>query len=953
VPAPPGGDPEPDPETGAGLLERERELAALDAVLAEARRERGRLVAIEAPAGLGKTRLLHAARRRAADAGMAVCSARATELERDFPYALVRQLLAARLLALADAEGERLFDGAVAAARDALGLGRPEATARAHYDAFAVLHGLYWLTAALAERGPLLLAADDLQWADPASLDFLAFLLPRLEELPVALVVAGRPGEGDAERLARLATDDAAVRLTPAALGDGAVTTLLAALLGCTPEPAFAAACRRAAGGNPFLLGELARTVVAERIAPTDAEAERVAGLAPDRVAQVVRLRLAGLPPETAAVARSLAVLGDDAEPRLVADHAGLPPETVATAADQLREVGLATPGRQLRFTHPLLRTALDAELQRGERAEAHARAADLVRADGGSPERIAAHLLESDGRGDREAVTTLLAAAERAMATGAPRAALAYLGRALREPPPAGMRTDVLGALTTASIRASDHAAWSAIEAEVLAELDRSPALRVRWAARVASWLTLSGRAEQAIELLASAIEVADAEADVDRAFRLEGQLATVAQLSPTPVHRPLQRYEGRITPGSSAERFHAASNARRALAEGSAEEATAHARAALADDGRIFSEQGDLLAAAEVVMVLVFAERLDEARQAVAQAWRHARARNAVPELVGAALVSSGVSCFSGNLADSEADVRQALALATDGGLLAAQPALTMLLALTATLRGDGESAERQLAAAGMTGPVPDLPMFNSVLLVRGMLRLDQGRAREAADDVLELTRRKHRWLTGSMAMVPVGAVGVRALVAVGERERALELAAAELEAGRRWGTPGSVATGLSALGFATGGAEGLALMEEAAALVEQSTMTRQRALVPLTLGTALRRAGRRADAREPLRRALEVARRHGAAGIARAARDELLACGEKVRRHAPLGVESLTPSERRIAELAADGLTNRQIAQTLYLTVKTIESHLGAAFDKLGIRSRRQLGEALARE
>ena len=934
------------------LLERERELAALRAALADARRGRGRLVVVEAPAGLGKTRLLHAARQLAADAGMAVCLARATELERGFPYALARQLLAAPLLALAEDERARLLGGgAAAAARDALGLGDPDGTAR--HDAFAVLHGLYWLTATLAERGPLLLAADDLHWADRASLDFLAFLLPRLQELPAALVLASRPGEGDdAERLARLSTDDAAVRLAPAALGDDAAASLLAARLGAAPEPAFAAACQRAAGGNPFLLGELARTVAAQRIPPTDAEASRVAALAPDRVAQVVRLRPAGLPPAAAAVARALAVLGDDVEPRLLAAHADLSLDVVATAADQLREVAIAAPGRQLRFAHPLLRTALDADLPHGERARSHARAAALLRAEGAPPERVAAHLLESDGRGERDTVATLLAAARRALATGAPRAAVAYLDRALREPPPSELRVEVLGALTTASIRASDHAAWAAIEDEVLAELDRSPALRARWAARVANWLALSGRAEEAIELLASAIEVADAEADVDRAFRLEGQLATLSRVSPTPTRRPLERYEGRIAPGSAAERFHAAFEARRALAEGSAEEATVHARTALSDGGRIFSEQGDLLAAAEVVMVLVFAERLDEARRAVAQAWAHARARNAVPELVGAALVSAGVNCFSGSLADSEADVRQALALATDGGLLSAQPALAMLLVLTATLRGDSESAERQLAAVGMTGPIPDLPMFNSLLLVRGMLRLDQGRAREAADDVLELTRREHRWLTGSMAMVPVGAVGVRALVAAGEREKALEMAASELAAGRRWGTPGSIATGLCAQGFAVGGAEGIALMEEAAALVERSTMTRQRALVPLHLGAALRRAGRRADACEPLRRALEVARRHGAAGIARSARDELLACGARVRRHTPLGVESLTPSERRVAELAADGLTNRQIAQTLYLTVKTIESHLSAAYDKLGIRSRRQLGEALAR-
>ncbi|MDR9372869.1 helix-turn-helix transcriptional regulator, partial [Conexibacter sp. JD483] len=107
---------------------------------------------------------------------------------------------------------------------------------------------------------------------------------------------------------------------------------------------------------------------------------------------------------------------------------------------------------------------------------------------------------------------------------------------------------------------------------------------------------------------------------------------------------------------------------------------------------------------------------------------------------------------------------------------------------------------------------------------------------------------------------------------------------------------------------------------------------------------------RARRRADARAPLRDALELARRCGAAELARRAHDELAATGEKVRRYTPIGVESLTPSERRVAELAAGGMTNRQIAQTRFLTVKTIETHLSSVYDKLGIRSRRQLPAAL---
>jgi DNA-binding CsgD family transcriptional regulator len=113
----------------------------------------------------------------------------------------------------------------------------------------------------------------------------------------------------------------------------------------------------------------------------------------------------------------------------------------------------------------------------------------------------------------------------------------------------------------------------------------------------------------------------------------------------------------------------------------------------------------------------------------------------------------------------------------------------------------------------------------------------------------------------------------------------------------------------------------------------------------------GAALRRAGRRAEARERLRAALEISRGGGALAIARRAHDELEATGEKLRPLVAPGVESLTPSERRVAELAADGLTNREVAQSLFLTVKTVETHLSHAYRKLDIRSREELPEALA--
>jgi DNA-binding NarL/FixJ family response regulator len=173
---------------------------------------------------------------------------------------------------------------------------------------------------------------------------------------------------------------------------------------------------------------------------------------------------------------------------------------------------------------------------------------------------------------------------------------------------------------------------------------------------------------------------------------------------------------------------------------------------------------------------------------------------------------------------------------------------------------------------------------------------------------------------------------------------------MAEATLAHARHWGAPTLVSRALCTLAMTIDGSDRLAALDEAVAVLDGSPARLARAEALADLGAALRRSGRRAAARPPLREALELARRCGAAGLAKRVADELAATGEKVRRYTPIGVESLSPSERRVAELAASGLTNRQVAQTLFLTVKTIEAHLAAAYDKLGIRSRQQLPAAL---
>jgi len=930
------------------LLEREHELAELDAAIGEVRTGNGRGLAIEASAGLGKTRLLQEARRVGEEAGLTVLSARATELERDFTFALVRQLFVPRLTKLPDGEREQVLEGA-AAAKPALGLGYGD---QQDQDSFAVLHGLYWVTATLAEREPLLLSIDDAHWADATSLDYLGFLLPRLEELPVLLVIAVRSDEPEQPQgLRRVLGDPALKHLSPVPLSEEATARLLSSELERPPTPRFAATCHQVSGGNPFLLSELARTLIEQGIDPTVQQAEVVKELAPERVARSVLLRLERLAPEAGELARALAILGDGSDLRLVCELARFDFEAGSRAADELRMSAVLDAGASLRFIHPLVRNAVYLDVTAGERAQTHHQAAELLRTHGASPEAIATQLLAGEPRGDRAAAETLLEAGERALATGAPRSAIAYLNRALREPPPAELRSAVLFGLIIASFRSADHAAFAAIESEVRAELERKPSLRMEWAVPLTMAMGLGGRFDEAASMLGEVVDIALDAGDVERAFQLEAQLSTLALLGPSVPERDLGRYADRIDSDGPGGRLAAAMEVRSSIVGGTAREAVEAARHALGDDCVIFAEEPELVAAVVAALALVIADEVDEGRRAAERALEIAWERGATPDLIRAWFLKAFVAWGYGDLVTAEADLRQAIDLARLAGIvplvLLFIPALIEIL----VERDELETAEAELAAIGMAaGPTPENVIFSTLRLMRAHLRLEQGdfdRCLEDFDAVVAQTRNMN---LGAGPTVIISPWAARALVATGRQEQALELAESVTVLARRWGVPSTVGHVMRAAATAHGGAEGAALLEEAAALMEGSPRRLERAHVLADLGEALRREGRRLEAREPLRQAFELARRCGAARLAKRANAELQATGLTVRRYTPIGVESLTPSERRVAELAASGMTNRQIAQSLFVTVKTVEAHLSATYGKLDIGSRRELKGAL---
>jgi hypothetical protein len=306
------------------LLERDAELGALENLVGSGD-VGGVLMAIEGPPGIGKTALMAETKSRGNEAGMRVVSARGSELERAFSFGVVRQLFEPLLASLSEEERADALAGAAALAEPLFNPERLDAETGAD-SSLATLHGLYWLSANLAARRPLLLTIDDLHWSDLPSLRWLAYLLPRIEGLALSVLVGLRPAEAgeDPGLLNQIVADPLATVIRPAPLSLEATMGFVREALTPSADDAFCAVCHEETGGNPLLLRELVHAIAIEGVVPTEANVPRLRELEARAGSRAVSLRLAWLPPEATALAKAVAVLGDDADTRQAAARADL-----------------------------------------------------------------------------------------------------------------------------------------------------------------------------------------------------------------------------------------------------------------------------------------------------------------------------------------------------------------------------------------------------------------------------------------------------------------------------------------------------------------------------------------------------------------------------------------------------------------------------------------------------
>ena len=905
----------------------------------------GHVAVVRGPAGIGKTSLLTAlSARLPSDA--AVLVATGGELERGHAFGVVRQLFDRPVLAADPARRDVLLAGAAAFAAPALGLPGEAA------DSAGILHGLYWLVAGLAADSSLVIVLDDAHWADDTSLAFIHYLARRIDDLPALLIVAHRSDEpGVASGLLTHLADLRSVTIVePAPLSDGAVETLVRSALDGDPAPAFCEQCARVTAGNPFLLLELLRAAQLDDLRGTTDEAAVIARMTPATISRAVTARLARTPEPARKLAQAVAILGTEAHPALAAQLAQLSAEQAREAADELAAAGLLRQSRTLDFVHPLVRASVHDAIRPGARSIAHRLAAALL-ADAGYPAgEIASHLHLIEPAADAWVVTMLRRAAAEARVEGALLGAADHLERALNEPIGAEQRGSLLQELGELLQAVDPPRAILHLSAAADAVDDADAVANIRWTlARAKGY---SGDLPGALAELGRAVEIAT---DVDRRRMLIAETFMRQSLSGVDRTAGLKHLRS-VIPADGDERP-GARDVRTALAMEAFNARADHAAiTSAAELGVQFSAPPVRELPTVALYLLVWVDRADLAYRVSTGFLESDRAAGRLVNVAFSLTHRAYAAIRLGMLREADADARAGLQLGVEHrrGIHRALGPLVWALVEQGAL----EEAEAEWHAGTARDPDwqtrPDVFLSSQLSLVRARLLLAQGDPAAAADWALPAGAALSERGLGHLAISGWHDVAVQSLVGLGRTHEAAAIATDALRDAQSLGTSTALTIALRLCALATTDrARQIELLEHAASHLNAVASPVEQARTLLELGAALRRDKRRVDSREPLRRALDLAIRVNAAPLATRAREELRAAGARPRRVMLSGVESLTASELRVAQLAAEGLTNPEIAQRLYVTRSTVETHLSRSFMKLSISSRAQLAAVLEAE
>jgi DNA-binding CsgD family transcriptional regulator len=945
-----------DVRGSSGLLERDSALRAIQRTLDGAQEGAGQALLIEGHAGMGKTRLHEAALDGARERGMRVLRAAGAELERSIAFGVAARLLSAQLGDLPAARRDALLTGAPEAVRALSGRGEAPQPPDAGSD-LALAHGIFTLLATADETRPALIAIDDLHWCDVPSLEFVLYVLHRLEELPIAMLLARRVGLGEqaSETLDVIAAHPRVglEKLSP--LGAEAVGDLVRQALGSRASVGLVKACQEATAGNPFYLHELLLALREEHDLSSDELAQHARALAPDAVTRIVRVRVGRLGTAAAALARAVAILGDDVPLRHAAHLAGLPVQAASVAAEALAAVEVLLAREPLRFVHPLVRHAVANDIPAFEQAGRHLDAARLLYAEGAHPEQVAAHLLLGRGQADDWVVEQLRAAAREARARAAPQSAVSYLRRALEEPPPEELRAEVIAELGVA-----EAAIGLPTAAERLAQaaaFSRSPRRRAELALERGRALDATGLHGQAARAYEEGLRELPPRVSKD-GLELHDQLQTgflaTAMMVPSLQGRALARSEQLLTripeaPRSQGQRLLLAQAALRATFAGEPAPAVVELAERAWDAGGLLEQAApQWLGWRLVSAALCLAGELERAVEVAGAAIEDARRRGWPLGFATASFMRALPRLWQGQVDAALADLESARDARRYGWQQFERTAAAHY-ALCLIEKGELEPAEQMLAEEAR--PQSPLDLEDALRMYSlGELRLAQGRPEEALEIALSAGEVAERTV-GFFGYYPWRTSAAQAALALGDRDRALALVREAAARADRTQVLHLRIGALRVMGLCQTGEAGIETLQAAVRLGHSGPPRLETIRALVDLGAALRRANQRVACRQPLQLAVDTAQRSGASAIQARARTELAATGARPRRDGLLsGPASLTPSERRIAERAATGESNRDIARALFVTPKTVEYHLRNVYRKLGIEKRRELSQAL---
>ncbi len=928
------------------LIERTRELDVLGEAVTGLAEGEGSIVVLAAPAGLGKTALLEHAAQEATRVGGRVRRAAPGPLERHFGFGVVRALLEGALREASDERRARLLEGAAAPAGALLRDGAvPAADAT-----MAIAHSVLWLCSALADEAPLMLVVDDAHWADRPSLEVLAYVARRIDELPLLIAIGARADDPDAssDLLSLIGGARAATVLHPQPLTRRGAARLIRRAAPSAPLE-LCRECHRAAAGNPWLLGELGRQIADHGVSALDASGGGAAPLS--SVARtVVRARLAELSARDRAVVEALAVIGEGAPRQVVAAVAGVALGDLGGARDGLVAAGLLAAGGA-GFAHHLIASAIADDLPRGRRERLHRETARALMATGADDDSVASHLLrcgaERRPRGQRAAAPRRgrRRATRRApYRRGVPRARAEGARPGRRPRAPAGRARG--GRLR----RRPAGVARAPARGPGRGARPRQPARRPDPA----------GGAERRGPRRAGAVGALRAGAGLgDRSGDAAGDRGRRARHAhhdsgPPRGARPARgrhRRRGHRRPRAAPHHPRPPRvGGRRARRPGAAAVA-ALAREAL-DGDELLHDAGRRAAYHLATRALVLADHDDEAHAAIVRLRDHAVQRGSLRLHAAAAWYAADLALRRGRLAEAEDEARSALCLVDDDVSVLTGGSASVLVATLAE-RGAFDEARDVLRERGLDGAMEGVPWQSAVIHARARLWLAEGDYERALAEALASGALGEERGRPNPTWTPWRSTAALALAHLGRREEAVALADAELALAERFGAPVPIAGALHARAVAEPDAAArVALCERALAVAAGTPALLEAVRARLVLGSTLAHTGRRIEARDALRPALADADAVGAVLLAQRARRELVATGLRPRQAATEGAAALTPRQRQVCELAAAGKGNRQIAQALFLSIKTVETHLAAGYRKLGVGTRAELAAQLAR-